>query len=219
MLRTKDIRERLKDIDEFLLEEYRKKHPEEKRDWRTYEQQLAVRLKYAIRNLEPLIDEAVATLHVERGQGRKPELSLKQRVILILVKELFDKSNRNMEAMLDLFCLLTDVEVGYKSIERLYSDPEVEMALHNLHVLILKKKGISAVDATGDGTGYSLQISKHYASEAQKQKDDVKKADANVKKAFVFSFKLLDLNSNLYVAYGMSFKSGTSLADCSRKAQ
>jgi len=207
MLRTKDIRERLKDIDEFLLEEYRKKHPEEKRDWRTYEQQLAVRLKYAIRNLEPLIDEAVATLHVERGQGRKPELSLKQRVILILVKELFDKSNRNMEAMLDLFCLLTDVEVGYKSIERLYSDPEVEMALHNLHVLILKKKGISAVDATGDGTGYSLQISKHYASEAQKQKDDVKKADANVKKAFVFSFKLLDLNSNLYVAYGMSFKS------------
>lgn len=216
MLRTKDIREKLKDIDEFLLDEYKKKHPEEKRDWRTYEQQLAARLKYAIRNLEPLISEAVSTLHVERGQGRKPELSLKQRVILILIKELFDKSNRNMEAMLDLFCLLNDVEVSYKSIERLYSDPEVEMALHNLHVLILKKKGITVVDGSGDGTGYSLTISKHYASEIAKRGDKVKEAetqqenpvkDGQKKRAFVYSFKLLDLNSNLYVSYGMSFKS------------
>ncbi|MEW6054966.1 MAG: ISNCY family transposase, partial [Nitrospirota bacterium] len=215
MIHTKDIREKLKDIDEFLLEEYKKNHPEKKRDWRTYEQQLAARLKYAIRNLEPLIDEAVATLHVERGQGRKPELSLKQRVILILVKELFDKSNRNMEAMLDLFCLLTDVEVSYKSIERLYSDPEVEMALHNLHVLILKKKGVSVVEGTGDGTGYSLTISKHYASETAKRGDEIKEAETqeeNVKegkkkRAFVYSFKLLDLGSGMYVSYGMSLKS------------
>lgn len=215
MIRTKDIREKLKDIDEFLLEEYRKKHPEEKRDWRTYEQQLAARLKYAIRNLEPLIDEAVATLYVERGQGRKPELSLKQRVILILVKELFDKSNRNMEAMLDLFCLLTDVEVSYKSIERLYSDPEVEMALHNLHVLILKKKGISVVEGTGDGTGYSLTISKHYASETAKRGDKIKEAETQEdkvkegkkKRAFVYSFKLLDLGSDMYISYGVSLKS------------
>ena len=154
-----------------------------------------------------MIDEAVSAIHVERSQGRKPELSLKQRVILILVKELFDRSNRNMAAMLDLFCLLAEVDVSYKSIERLYSDPEVDMALHNLHVLILKKKGVSVVDASGDGTGYSLQISKHYATAAQKQKEKLKEADDGTKKAFVYSFKLLDLNSNLYVAYGMSLKS------------
>lgn len=208
MLRTNDIRERIRDIEDFLLVEYKKNHPEKPRDWRTYEQRLAARLKYAVRNLEPLIEEAVSTIRVERSQGRIPELSLKQRVILILVKELFDKSNRNMEAMLDLFCLLSDVEVSYKSIERLYSDPEVEMALHNLHALILKKKGVSSVDASGDGTGYSLQVSKHYASEVQKLKDGAKEAsDASVKKAFVYSFKLLDLNTNLYVAYGLSFKS------------
>jgi len=207
MLRTKDIREKIREIDEYLLEEYKKNHPEKQRDWRTYEQRLAARVKYAIRNLEPLIDEAVSTLHVERGQGRPPELSLKQRVILILVKELFDRSNRNMEAMLDLFCLLADVEVGYKSIERLYSDPEVEMALHNLHVLILKRRGVREVDASGDGTGYSLQVSRHYASEAQKRKEKIKEADGNAKKAFVYSFKLLDLNTNLYVAFGLSFRS------------
>lgn len=207
MLRTNDIRERIKDIEEFLLDEYKKNHPEKQRDWRTYEQRLAARLKHAIRNLEPLIDEAVSTLRVERGQGRTPELSLKQRVILLLVKELFDKSNRNMEAMLDLFCLLSDVEVSYKTIERLYSDPEVEMALHNLHVLILKRKGVSEVDGSGDGTGYSLTVSKHYATEAQKLKEKLKEAEPNAKKAFVYSFKLLDLNTRLYVAFGLSFKS------------
>jgi len=116
MLRTKDIREKIRDIDEFILDEYKINHQEGKRDWRTYEQQLAARLKYAIRNLEPLVDEAVSTLRVERGQGRTPELSLKQRVILLLVKELFDKSNRNMEAMLELFSLLTDIEASYKTI-------------------------------------------------------------------------------------------------------
>jgi transposase len=211
MISSKDIRERLKDIDDFLLEEYRRSHPgDEKRDWRTYEQRLTARVRYAIRNLDPLIDEAVSTLRVERGKGRRPELSLKQRVILILVKELFDRSNRNMEAMLDLFSLLTNIEVSYKSIERLYSDPEVELALHNLHVLIMKRKGVSSVDASGDGTGYSLQISKHYASEAQKRKSDAKEADEGAKKkkrAFAYSFKLLDLNTNLYAAYGLSFKS------------
>ncbi len=207
MLRTKDIREKIRDIDEFILDEYKLSHPEKKRDWRTYEQQLAARLKFAVRNLEPLIEEACSTLRVERGQGRTPEMSLKQRVILLLVKELFDKSNRNMEAMLELFCLLTDIEASYKSIERLYSDPEVELAMHNLHVLILKKKGVSVVDGSGDGTGYSLQVSEHYASETQKRKDKAKEAEPDAKKAFAYSFKLLDLNSNLYVAYGTSFRS------------
>jgi len=206
-IRTKDIREKIRDIDEFLLDDYKKNHPEKQRDWRTYEQQLAARLKYAIRNLQPLIEEAVSSIHVERGPGRVPELSLKQKLILILVKELFDKSNRNMEAMLEMFCLLSDVEMSYKSVERLYSDPEVEMALHNLHVLIMKRRGVRNVDASGDGTGYSLQVSQHYSAEVKKRKDAVKEADADKKMAFVYSFKLLDLNTKLYVAYGMSFKS------------
>lgn len=205
-LRTKDIRERIKDIEEFLLDEYKKNHPEQKRDWRTYEQQLAHRLKHAVRNLEPLIDEAVSSIHVQRGAGRPPELSLKQKTILLLVKELIDKSNRNLEAMMDLFSLLTGFDVSYKTVERLYSDPEVDLALHNLHVLILKRRGVKDVDASGDGTGYSLQIKEHYASEAQKLKDKAKENES-LKMRFVYSFKLLDLKTKLYVAYGVSFKS------------
>ncbi len=43
--------------------------------------------------------------------------------------------------------------------------------MHNLHVLILRKKDVNASDATGDGTGYSLTVKKNYESCAQKLKD------------------------------------------------
>lgn len=44
MLHSKDIRERLKDIEEFLGD-YRRGKEEKKRDWRTYEQQLGSRMQ------------------------------------------------------------------------------------------------------------------------------------------------------------------------------
>jgi len=135
MLRTKDIRERLKDIDEFLLAEYKKSKESKKRDWRTYEQRMSKRIKEAIKNLEPLVNEAVDMIKIHREKGRKPELTLKQKVILILLQRLIGKSNRNMAYMLDAFSLLSGIDVSYKTIERLYSDEEVEMALHNLHMM------------------------------------------------------------------------------------
>ena len=205
MLRSKQITERLRDIEEFLLDEYKSSKEGRKRDWRTYEQRLMHRVKEAIRNLEPLINEAAETIKTQRGKGRKPILTLKQKVILILLKQLVSKSNRSMSSMLAIFSLLSGIDVSYKTVERLYSDPEVEMAIHNLHILILKKKGVKNVDCSGDGTGYSLTIRKHYASEAQKRKDKAKKSDG--KKAFVYSFKLLDLETRMYICYGMSFKS------------
>lgn len=205
-LRSKEIGERLKDIENFLLEQYKENKEEKKRDWRTYEQRLAHKIKFAIRNLEPLIDEAVKTIQVRRGKGRKPRLVLKQKVILILLKELFSRSNRNMATMIDIFSLLSGIDISYKTVERLYSDPEIEMAVHNLHVLILKKKGVNDIDASGDGTGYSLTVRKHYASECEKRKEGVKRRGTG-KRTFVYSFKLLDLKTRMYAAYGMSLKS------------
>ena len=43
--------------------------------------------------------------------------------------------------MLVIFSMISGIDVSYKTIERLYSDDEVIIAIHNLHVLILKKKG------------------------------------------------------------------------------
>jgi len=205
--------------------EYKHMHPEKKRDWRTYEQRLTHRVKTAIRMVEPLVDEAVQSIVVHRERGREPELELKQKVLLLLIKELFDRSNRNMASMIDLFSLLSGIEVSYKTVERLYSDEEVDMALHNLHILILRKKGVQNVNATGDGTGYSLTIRKHYATVTEKKKDKTKEAstagdkkkDGKSVRAFVYSFKILDLRTWLYVGFGMSMKSEKQAHDRARE--
>jgi transposase len=118
-----------------------------------------------------------------------------------------------MSAMLTLFSLLSDVDVSYKTIERLYSDEEVALVLHNLHMLILQEKGVKESDTTGDGTGYTLTIKKHYASEVEKHKDKAKDstkltgACKQKKKLFVYSFALMDFKTRMYIAYGTSFKS------------
>ncbi len=156
------------------------------------------------------IEEAIASIHIVRvdERGRKPELSLKQKTILLLLKHLFGKSNREMSCILILFTLLSNVEVSYKTIERLYSDEEILMILHNMQVLLLKKKGVENSDCSGEGTGFGLTIKKHYATEAQKLKELMKDAEKaqkktkNRKKMFVYSFKLIDLKSRMYIAYG-----------------
>jgi len=211
----KDIREKLKEIDEFLLDDYKKNHPEQKRDWRTYEEQYALRIKEAMKQLKPLVDEAVDSIRIYKGAGAPHILTLKQRVLLLLLHRLFGESNRMMASMLAIFSVLSDIDVSYKTIERLYSDEEVELALHNLHILILKKKGVQDIDAAGDGTGYSLTISKHYASETQKRGDKIKETETQQtedkegkkRQAFVYSFKLIDVKTKIYVAYGTSMKS------------
>ncbi len=100
--------------------------------------------------------------------GHPYSLSLDQRVKLLLIKHLVGESNRMFANMLDIFSMLSGIDVSYKTVERLYSDDEVIMAIHNLHVTIMKRKGITRSDATGDGTGYSMTVKKNYESHAQK---------------------------------------------------
>lgn len=200
---------------EEITEKYNEKQDDKKRDWRTYEQQFAHRLRMAYRELEPLVSEAIRSLIVIKGEtrGAKPELTLEKKVLLLLIKHIIQKSNRDMEAMLVLFSCLSDVDVSYKTIERLYSDQEVLCALHNLHQLILKKKGVEKIDGSGDGTGYALTVKKNYESEAQKLKDRIKTASSHEevkkhkKRIFIYAFNLLDIKTNMYVATGTSFKS------------
>jgi len=211
MLRTKQVRETTRIIDD-IIKHYKETSEEKKRDWRTYEQKFAQRVKTAMNELSPLIEEAIQSFKVYKREtrGTKPKLSLKQKVILILLKHLFGKSNRSMTSMLVVFVLLTDVDVSYKTVERLYSDDEVRIALHNLHQLILKKKGVKEADCGGDGTGYSLTIRKHYASETQRLKEKAKiakKVSDKKRRVFIYSFAFIDIQSRMYVAYGASFKS------------
>ena len=93
---------------------------------------------------------------------------------MLLIKQFVGKSNRVFANMLDTFSLILGIDVSHKTIERLYSDNEVITAVHNLHILILKKKALKNSDAIGEGTGYSMTVKKNYESHAQKLKDMAK---------------------------------------------
>ncbi len=223
MIRDEDIRDKLKEIDEHVRKEYIESHPKKERDWRTYEQQFSLRIKEAMKALDPLVHEAVSTIRVEPKTGRPDSLTLEQKVKLLLIKQLVGESNRMYANMLDVFSMVSGIDVLYKTIERLYSDEEVVMALHNLHALLLKKRGIEKSDASGDGTGYSLTISRHYESVAKELKEKAKEQDSAAsqpsssptgtnddgpkRRAFAYVFRLMDLSTKMYLAYGSSMKS------------
>ncbi len=204
--RTKEVREIVAQLDE-IIEQYKKEHPAPERNWRTYEQEFARRARTCFNELEPLVEEAVSSINLTTGEnrGNDPKLTLKQKVLVLLLKHFCGKSNRTMEWMTVLFLWLTDIDVSYKTIERLYSDEAVKLAIFNLHSLLLKKKGIEKSDSSGDGTGHAIYIAQHYATSAKKLKDKAKENAGTLK--FVYSFALMDIERRMYTGYGTSFKS------------
>jgi len=102
--RSEEIRDVVRQLDE-IIKEYKKEHPSQKRDWRTYEQQFSRRAKACFTELEPLVEEAVSSLKIVSGEnrGNEPKLTLKQKVLLLLLKHFCQKSNRTMEWMIVVF--------------------------------------------------------------------------------------------------------------------
>ncbi len=105
-----------------------------------------------MKNIDPFIHEAVSTIHIIHEPGHPYSFLLERKVKLLLIKQL-GESNRMSANMLAVFFRLSGIDVSYKIVERLYSEEEAIMEIHNLHMLILKRKGITESDATGDGTG------------------------------------------------------------------
>jgi transposase len=139
------------------------------------------------------VHDAVETINrEEQKMGRPPKLDLEKKVNLFLFARLLSKSNRDMEEALELFQPLFGFNVSYKYIERLYSDEEVKLALHNLFVLLLKDEGTTG-DLSGDGTGYSVKVESHYASDPKK-----------FGKKYVHFFSMIDLGTGMYVGCGTS---------------
>jgi transposase len=206
MTNEKAVKLKLKQLDLFLLDQYKKQFSFKHKNPQSYEKDFMTKIKLAIRNFNPLIEEATKKLIIASKTGRPSKLLLKQKIILILLKQLIGKSNRMMSNLLDLFFMMFGIDISYKTIERLYSDEEVKLALSNLCNIILRKKGVSEIDASGDATGYSLTIKTHYQTYASKLKEKSKVAD-DKKKKFVYKFVIMDLKSKMYVCYGSSLKS------------
>jgi transposase len=203
---TKEIRQtvaRLKSI----IQEYKLKFPPNERDYQQYEKNYAERMRCAFQELDCLISQAISSIEIicPENRGKKSKLNIKQKVMLLLLKQLCGKSNRQMEWMTLIFSTLTGVDISYKTIERLYSDQLVQCALFNMHILLLSKKDIKSAGCCGDGTGYTLFVKEHYATDANKRKEKAKVNGKRIK--CIFSFSILDLKTRMYIGYGISFKS------------
>ena len=199
----KHIHEKLRELEKYLLKKYKEEHPQKEMDYAEYEKEFKKRFRNAMREMPSLIEKATTNLKFYRGKGDKPSLKIDQRVRLLLISQLAGKSNRMMAYMTELFSVITGINKSYKTIERLYSDKEVELALFNLWILLLNKKNVKDVDSCGDATGFGLFISKHYSSYIQKLKDKAKDSE-NTKKAFVYKFSLMDLKTKMYICSGTS---------------
>ena len=206
LIRAKQVRQRVKEL-KSIVKKYKEKHPKKSRNYSLYEKSFKIRLKNIIADLDKFIDEAIKDFHCKSKNENKHSFPLAKRIRLILVKELTEKGNRKTANLIDLFSFLAGMDISYKSVERLYSDDKVILALHNLFILTLKKRGINKIDACGDATGYSLTITKHYSSYVQKLKDKSKSQENLKKKSFVYKFALMDLSTKMYVCYGSSLKS------------
>ena len=150
------------------------------------------RVKERLKKLPKYVRKATESIITTKGAGRPKKLTLYQRVMLFLFTTMMGRSNRDMENLLMFFEPLSGIMVSYKYIERLYSDVEVRMAMHNLFILLLRDEGISG-NLSGDGTGYSLSITKHYRTGVKKESREYR-----------YSFRIMDIDTGMYVGVGYS---------------
>jgi len=176
---------------ERIREEMGKESEEKKDDWERNREKVRERL----RMLPAYARKASESIIRPKKAGRPQKLSIYKKLILFLFTRMLDKSNRDMENLLLFFKPLLGIDVSYKYIERLYSDEEVRMAMHNLFILLLRDEGISGT-FSGDGTGYSLSITKHYRTGVRKESREYR-----------YSFRIIDIDTGLYVAFGYSDRS------------
>ncbi|MGC8652096.1 MAG: hypothetical protein ACP5UH_02495 [Candidatus Micrarchaeia archaeon] len=150
------------------------------------------------RELNNLVQSAIDLVKAKTYNfGRPAKLSLQQKVVALLLKSIFSENNRPMAGLMSLFGAFSGIDIGYKTIERLYSDELVRMTIHNMFILSIKRKCSKKVDTSGDATGYTLTVTKHYRTQVDKEGY----------RKFVYSFNLMDIKTGLYVCYGSGVRS------------
>lgn len=170
-------------------------------EWERQRQKVKKRLE----RLPEYVERAVAVVRVVKDpRGQHTTIPVDKRVLLLIFKRLTERSNRGMEDLLILFWPLFGFRRSYKFIERLYSDIEVRLVMHNLFILLVREEGASG-HVGGDGTGYAITIGQHYRADPKKHG-----------KKYVHVFFLIDLDTGLYVGYGYS---PTSEMDAFHKAR
>ncbi len=148
---------------DFLVKKYREQYSRHTgRDWSTYELSYEQSIRRAAAELYSVVKSASSIIFSpDDRMGGPPKVTSEQKVVILLLKEIFSLSNRKMAGLLSLFGPLTDIDICYKTVERAYSALPVRLIIHNMFVLLAYGAG---GNLSGDGTGYSLSITRHYRS-------------------------------------------------------
>ena len=188
--RAQEVFELLDELRETEFKDRKREYP-----YTEWERKRAV-VRERLKKLPTYIKQAVENIsRYKQATGRPDTLELEKKVHLFLFARLMRKSNRGMEEALELFQPLFGFNVSYKYIERLYSDKEVKLALHNLFILLLQEEGTTG-KYSGDGSGYSLTVETHYRTSPRKKG-----------KKYLYFFAIIDLGTGMYVGCGTSHHS------------
>jgi len=191
MIFTQKKAQELVEVLEILREEYFKDRKQEY-PYSEWERRRQI-VKERLRSLPAHIKQAADAINREEVKnGRPQKLDLEKKLTLFLFTRWLCKTNRGMEESLELFQPLFGFDVSYKYIERLYSDDEVKLALHNLFILLLREEGTTG-NFSGDGTGFSIKIENHYRSDPKKHG-----------KKYLYFFAIIDLGTGMYAGCGFS---------------
>ena len=187
---------------DFLVRKYREQYSRHTgRDRSAYERSYEQRIRHAAAEVYSVVKSASSIIFsTDDRMGRPPKVTPEQKVAILLLKEIFSLSNRKMSGLLSLFGPLTDIDICYKTVERAYSSMPVRLIIHNMFILLASGTG---GNLTGDGTGCSLSITRHYRS--MRVNGNCIKTNPD-HRLFVYAFAILDLGTKLYVAYGVSIK-------------
>ncbi|QXJ35915.1 hypothetical protein [Saccharolobus shibatae] len=142
-----------KDFDDFkesiedLIKLYKESRLSKMENAEESEEERLARLRRFGQELRKDIDEAGKFVKIKEEQGRKSKLTPQEKAYILIIKEYLGLSNRETAELASLLNL-TKEEISYKTVERLYSDPDVFVILYNL---LLKIVGGLKVDAVMDG--------------------------------------------------------------------
>ena len=172
-----------------------------------YDHRLRGEMRAVMERINADVDKAAELISLIDGKPGRPP---KDRVLLTklhLFQVLFEFTNREMECFALMFLLKGEEAFSYKTIERAYDDPVVALILHNLFVLSAGEP--RAVDASADGTGISLFISKHYRKD--REQDLKENKDSSKRKEYLLSVAVLDIAKGIYIGYAAGFTSEKQL--------
>ncbi|CAD7770527.1 hypothetical protein AIOGIFDO_00832 [Candidatus Methanoperedenaceae archaeon GB37] len=115
---TKKFVNELLDILDELVKETRREE-KEKYPYAEWEKKREL-VKKRLRKLPEYVREAVAMIRIQKKAGKPKEIDLEKRVMLFLFARLVNRSNRDVEELLELFKPLFGLKANYKTIERQY---------------------------------------------------------------------------------------------------